>query len=157
MTVTFYNQLNDNRVLSKNLGNAVHSCVCSPFGECSLYSPIITIRQFNGYANINYCYIDDYGRYYYITDIVAKSGGILEIHCKVDVLKTFDAAIRQCSAVCTANENIGSGYVPDQNFPLDVRKTTTVYEFEGNPFNTESASDNTYNFVLNVAGGENVE
>ena len=72
-------------------------------------------------------------------------------------MKTFDAVIRQCSAVCTANENIGSGYVPDQNYPLDVRKSTTVYEFEGNPFNTETASDNTYNFILNVAGGENVE
>lgn len=157
MNITFYNQLNDNRVLSKNLGAPIHTAVCTPFGECSLHSPVITVRQFNGYANINYCYIDDYGRYYYITDMIAKSGGILEVHCRVDVLKTYDAVIRQSVGVCVANEHVGASHIADKNYPLDIRKNTTVYEFEGDPFNTETATDYTYNFILNVAGGENLE
>lgn len=157
MTVTFYNQLNDNRVLSKSLGDAVHSASCTPFGECSLHNPVIVVRQFSGYGNVNYCYIDDYARYYYVTDVVAKSGGLLEIHCKVDVLKTYDAVIRQCAAVCISNEMLGSSYIIDKNFPVDIRKKTTVYKFEGEPFNTETASDSSYNFVLTVAGGEHIE
>ena len=157
MNITFYNQLNDNRVLTKNLGAPIHTAECTPFGECSLHSPVITVRQFTGYGNINYCYIDEYNRYYYITDIIAKSGGILEIRCKVDVLKTYDNVIRQCSAVCTANENVGATYITDTRYPLQCRKSTTVYEFEGEPFNTETATDNTYNFVLTVAGGTAAE
>lgn len=155
MTITFYNQLNDNRVLTKILGEPIHTAVCTPFGECSLHSPTITIRQFTDYANVNYCYIDDYNRYYYITDIIAKSGGILEVHCKVDVLKTFDTVIRQCGAVCIANEKIGSTYVIDPNLPLDVRKTIVAKEFPTTIFNQDSATQNTRNFVLTVAGGEN--
>ena len=154
MNITFYNQLNDNRVINKNLGEALHTSVCTPFGECSLHSPKIIIRQFTGYANINYCYIDDYGRYYYITDVVAKSGGLLEISCKVDVLMTYAAVILVSRGVCIANENVGVSYIPDENYPVINKKITKYYEFEGDPFNTTTATDITKNFVLNVAGGE---
>ena len=157
MTITFYNQLNDNRVLTKGLGEAIASVSCEPSGECSVHTPIIKVRQFSGYGNINYCYIDDYNRYYYITNVIAKTGGLLEIHCKVDVLKTYDAVIRQCAAVCIANEMVGSSYIIDKNYPVDIKKETTVYKFEGEPFNTETASDSSFNFVLTVAGGENIE
>ncbi len=153
MTITFYNQLNDNRVMNKNLGEPLHSSVCTPFGECSLHKPVITVRQFNGYANVNYCYIDEYGRYYYITDVIAKSGGILEIHCRVDVLKTYRDVILVSRAVCVANENVGSSYIPDDNYPVINKRGTDIYEFEGDPFNTETASRLSKNYVLNVAGG----
>lgn len=157
MTITFYNQLNDNRVIDKILGDPVHSAVCTPYGECSIFTPVITVRQFNGYANINYCYIDDYGRYYYITDVVAKSGGILEIHCRVDVLKTYGDVIKLSRGVCVANENVGSSYIPDENYPVTNKRGTDFYEFEGDPFNTTTASNISKNFVLNVAGGEYLE
>lgn len=153
MTVTFYNQLNDNRVVNKNLGEALHTSVCTPYGDCSLHTPVLIVRQFTGYANINYCYIDDYGRYYYITDVVAKSGGILEIHCKVDVLKTYGEVIKLSRGVCIANENVGSSYIPDDNYPVINKRGTDVYEFEGDPFNTTTATNISKNFVLNVAGG----
>lgn len=157
MIITFYNQLNDNRVVTKTLGNPIVSLPCSPFGDCSIQTPVITVRQFTGYANVNYCYIDDYGRYYYVTNVIAKSGGLLEIHCKVDVLMTYGDVIKQCSGVCVANELVGTSHIVDNNYPVECRKSTTVYEFEGEPFNIETASNNTYNFVLNVAGGENIE
>lgn len=157
MNITFYNQLNDNRVIDKNLGEALHTSVCTPFGACSLHSPVIVVRQFTGYANINYCYIDDYGRFYYITDVIAKSGDILEIHCKVDVLKTYGEVIKLSRGVCIANENMGVSYIPDENYPVINKKITKYYEFEGDPFNTTTATDITKNFVLNVAGGEAAE
>ena len=157
MTITFYNQLNDNRVVSKNLGEALHSAECTPLGECSIQNPVIMIRQFNGYATVNYCYISDYGRYYYITEVIAHSGDLLEIRCKVDVLMSFGDVIRQCTGVCTANERIGTSYVVDKNLPLDTRKVMSVAEFSDSDFNQDSANELTHNFVINVAGGESEE
>jgi hypothetical protein len=153
MTISFYNQLNDNRVLVKDLGEAIHTSTCTPYDECSIHNPVIKVRQFNGYANVNYCYIDEYGRYYYITDVIAKSGGLLEIHCRVDVLMTFKDVIKVSRGVCVANENVGSSFIPDENYPVIIKRGNDVYEFEGDPFNTETATAISKNFVLNVAGG----
>jgi hypothetical protein len=157
MTITFYNQLNDNRVVSKTLPEPLHSAECTPCGECEIQNPVITVRPFKGYGQVNYCYIDDYNRYYYITSVTVKSGGLLELRCKVDVLMSFGNAIRDCRGVCVANENVGSSYVPDKNLPIDLRKKTKAYMFSDSDFNVGTATDTSNNFVLNVTGGNAAE
>lgn len=142
----------DPRTLSKNLTN-VAVTNADPFGELDIDNPVLRLKPFTGFASVNCFYIPDYLRYYAITKCKRLSGNIIEIYGQIDVLTTFNQAIRNSRGVCIANENIGSSHIADPNFPVDLRKNTTVYEFEGDPFNIETASDNSYNFVLNVAGG----
>lgn len=156
MEVQILNTISDYRVLNK-IYSPVAVTQCEPFGELDIDEPILHIKPFTGFASANAFYIPDLLRYYAITNVKRISGNILEIKGKIDVLSTFKDVILQCKGVCVANEHIGTSHIVDTNYPLDVRKSTECYEFDGDPFNTEIASDSSYNFVLNVAGGGAVE
>lgn len=156
MEIRLMNTANDPRTVNKN-AEIVAITQCEPFGSLDIDNPIIRIKPFTGFAVANCFYIPDLGRYYSINKTVRLSGNIIEIHGTIDVLWTYANVILQSTAVCVANEYIGATHIADKNYPLDIRKNTTVYEFRGDPFNTETATDYTYNFILNVAGGENIE
>lgn len=156
MEVQILNTISDYRVLNKTY-TTVATAECEPFGELDIDTPTIRIKPFAGFASANAFYIPDFLRYYSITKVKRLSGNIIEVSGKIDVLSTFKDVIRQCKGVCVANELIGTSFVTDNNYPVDIRKTTECYLFEGEPFNTESAGDMSYNFVLNVAGGGQIE
>ena len=156
MEIHLLNTSSDPRVINKN-AEIVAITNCEPFGVLDIDNPIIRVKPFTGFGVVNCCYIPDLGRYYSIRRTVRLSGNIIEIYGTIDVLWTYANVILQSSAVCVANEFVGASHIADKNYPLDIRKNTTIYEFEGDPFNTETATDYTYNFILNVAGGENVE
>ena len=156
MEIQLLSTNSDPRTVNKNFV-PVAVTDANPFGEFDIDSPVLRLKPFTSFATVNCFYIPEYLRYYAITKCKRLSGNIIEIYGQIDVLSTFKNAILQSRGVCVANENIGSSHIADAKYPVDLRKNTTVYEFEGNPFNVESASDSSYNFVLNVAGGEAVE
>lgn len=154
MEVQILNTISDNRVVDK-IFTTIAITQCEPFGALDIDNPILRVKPFEGFANANYFYIPDFLRYYIITGVKRLSGNILEISGTIDVLSTYKEVIKQCPAICVANEKIGSTYVIDPNLPLDVRKTIIAKEFPTTIFNQDSATPNTRNFVLTVAGGEN--
>lgn len=156
MEVQIMNTISDPRTVDK-VATTVAVTECEPFGTLDIDNPVIRVKPFTGFASANCFYIPEFLRYYTITKVVRLSGNIIEIYGTIDVLWTYSTVIRQSTGVCVANEKIGSGYVVDDNFPVDVRKKTEIYLFELDPFNTETASDSSYNYVLNVAGGEYLE
>lgn len=156
MEVQILNTISDYRVLNKTY-TTIATAQSEPFGELDIDTPVIRIKPFTGFASANAFYIPEFLRYYIITKVKRISGNIIEIYGKVDVLSTFKDVIKQCKGVCVANEKLGSSHITDPNYPVDLRKNTTVYEFEGDPFNVETASDASYNFILNVAGGGQIE
>lgn len=152
MEIRLMNTSSDPRTVTKSAA-IIAVTQAEPFGEFDVDMPVLRIKPFDGFASVNCFYIPEYQRYYAVTKCKRISGNILEIYGQIDVLWTFDTAIRASKGVCVANQHIGTSHIADPNYPVDLRKKTTVYEFEGEPFNVETATDNTYNFVLNVAGG----
>lgn len=67
--------------------------------ECSLMDPVILIASDTAPTGVNYAYIADFGRHYFIKNIEAYRTGLwsVEMHC--DVLKTYSAAILSSPAV----------------------------------------------------------
>ena len=67
--------------------------------DCSLMDPVILIASDTTPTGVNYAYIADFGRYYFIKNIEAYRTGLwsVEMHC--DVLKTYSAAILSSPAV----------------------------------------------------------
>ena len=61
-------------------------------GESSVISPSFLIECENPSA-ANYCYIPDFGRYYYITNMISVRTGIWRIDCSVDVLMSYQSEI----------------------------------------------------------------
>lgn len=156
MEIQFLSSISDSRTVTKNF-TPIAITQAEPFGTFDIVNPVLRVKPFTNFANANYFYIPEYFRYYAVQKAVRISGNIIEIYGVIDVLSTYDNVIRQCRGVCIANQNVGSGYIVDKNYPLEIRKKTEVYELEGDPFNTETATDNSYNFVLNVAGGTYIE
>lgn len=155
MNIVCYNNESDPRVLRKTL-TEITSITAVPWGECSVINPVIRVRPFDYYADVNYIYIADYKRYYYVNDIIMQSGNILEFHCAVDVLQTYSKQILESTCICVANENTNTPYIRDESYPVSLKKTITTYVFTENAFNIDTATDSNYNYVLTVAGGEGV-
>lgn len=156
MQVEFLNTISDTRTVSKNF-TTIAKAECEPYGEFEIDSPVIRVRPFENFASVNMFYIPEYLRYYKRTGLKRISGNVIEIKGETDVLQTYGDVIRQCPAVCVANENIGTSYVPDKNLPVDLRKKTKAYIFSDSDFNVATADDTTNNFIINVTGGTAIE
>lgn len=146
MTIKFYKNYSENRVVNKNISQ-VGSDVSGTFREdVSVTDPVFTIEDYTNFnpATVNYCYIADLGRYYYITDIRVLSKTIYEIHCHVDVLKTYASGIRGSGALIARQKSLGSLYYQDGIF-----KTKAYSKYEIAQFPSGFSG---YHFVLTVAG-----
>ena len=147
MTVKFYKNKSDKIVVDKNIeqiGDTISNAVIKE--DISIMDPIFYLKDFQYFnpATANYCYISDLDRYYYITDIVILDQSLYEIHCHVDVLKSFASGIRSNSAVIARQQNNYDLYLPDGVF-----KSKSNPKFDVIKFPTGFTS---YHFVLSVAG-----
>lgn len=152
MNVIFYRNTSDNRAVNKNL-EELFTANCRIHGENSVMNPSLILETNTNSFNANYCYIPDLARYYYIKDWKLDSGLRIVFYCHVDVLQTYKSEISNNRGVAVRNETIGSSYIVDEQIPIDTRQSVEVYKFSATPFNINSASATSDNFVLNVAGG----
>lgn len=159
-TVQFFKCSDDNRVVSKSLtafSNNQYNAI-TPKENLNIMRPQIIVKvdssnigELMGFAN--YMYIVELGRYYYIQDKSLLTGNRISLSGSIDVLMTYNTGIRNLNGTITRQENIGINDIVDSLLPLQNRKDLAVIEFESSEFNISNASSNSYNFVLNVAGG----
>lgn len=112
MTIIFYANNSERIRLTKNL-TEIARMEGSLREPTSLVDPVITI-QYNSVVGYNYCYIPEFERYYFISDIVSIRTGLVELHCHVDVLSTYKEAIRTLNAVVSRNEIDYDGTIIDE-------------------------------------------
>ena len=94
MQVVFYNHAK--RSNSTKLPTEGTSISCVLKDECSITSPVLELKVTEK-PNFNYAYIADFGRYYFINNIVEKTGRMFEIACHIDVLQTYKDDIKRNS------------------------------------------------------------
>lgn len=117
MTIKLYHNDSDKRTVNKTLSNEGALTGAVIIDDTTILEPRLKVRD-NGIIMVqyNYCYIADFKRYYYITNITVSNGYIL-IDCKVDVLMSYANEIRACTGVIARQENVWSGYLDDsENF-----------------------------------------
>lgn len=120
MNITIYNNYSDDRVVNKNL-SVIASFVCEPIAPCNMLMPSVLIRKgtFSNFSNGNYCYIDTFGRYYYIEDIVMLAGGVTKVICsKTDVLMTYSGNIKGLNCMINRQENLHNPQIVDNELPV---------------------------------------
>ena len=55
--------------------------------NCSVMQPIFLLTaSVVDIVNYNYCYVSDWGRYYFIRNVITMPGGRIELRCAEDVL-----------------------------------------------------------------------
>ena len=89
MELQIYNNNSNTNVLNKNI-TLVNTLDFSLKIDNSILQPVLILKN---YSRGNYCYIERFKRYYYITDIKLLTGGLYQLQLEVDVLMTYKELI----------------------------------------------------------------
>lgn len=96
----------------------------------------------------NYMYIEEFGRWYFIDEIISVRNRLWTIRATVDVLMSFKTDILNCQAIIdkTENEFVANMYLDDGSFVMDSRKYNEIKEFP-------SGLNENGSYILICAGG----
>ena len=144
MILKLYKNVSEKNVLDKNI-TELASLSGTLRDDCSIINPVIMIEDTAGFdlKYTNYAYIEEFGRFYYINNIVCKNG-LFELQMHVDVLKTHANGIRANEAVIARQQNQYNLYLQDGVF-----KTYAYPHIQIKQFPTGFTD---FNFIFSVAG-----
>lgn len=159
-TISFYQNKSATNVVNKDISTHIVDAQGVLRKQSSVIDPAIIVQTDGNslWANgANYCYIEAFARYYYITNMIAVSGTwesqteinpgqLWEIHMHVDVLMSYADGIKQQKAVVARQEQRYNLLLDDGFFmTYQNPKIQTKYFSNPTPFETQE-------FVLVVAG-----
>ena len=146
-TVQLYTNASEYDHVDKTLTQIGTDLTCTARGECSILYPEIEIAVDSIPAAANYMYIADFGRYYFIDEIVSVRTGLVRIRGTVDPLTSFATQLRQCSGIVHRAESpeAYNTYLDDGAFRAYANPTIRTLEFP-NGFTT-------WEYLLAIAGG----
>lgn len=142
MTLKFYNNTSEPNRVDKVITQSGTDMVGTLRAECSIIDPIISVEALPS-LTVNYAYINEFGRYYYINNIVCK-GKLYELHMHVDVLQTYASGIRSNKAVIARQQSMYNLYLQDGVFKTYADNHYQIKQFPSG-FSTQS-------FIFSVAG-----
>lgn len=145
MNIILYVNNSEKNKIGKNLTNDF-SLSGTLRDATDIINPIILV-ELNEIANYNYCYISNFKRYYFITDITIIRTGLYAISLSVDVLESFKSDIKNLSVILLNTENVGlNNYLPSQVFRNNVKSKTDILNFP-------NGLNDSGEFILITAGG----
>ena len=177
MTIELYQNKSDAIYLNKSI-NYYATITGTLRDACNLLNPIILFEYsegdkiwfdivdgdndeleddlgvFNEYniLDANYCYIREFNRYYYITNITIISNKVYSLSMSVDILMSYKDKILDLDAYVSRNEFTYDSYVKDELVSYYYDKTIVELQLPmGDKVNTrlDKIVDNTsYNFMI---------
>lgn len=145
MTIKFYENLSDKNHVDKVITQVGTDITGTLRDDCSIINPVLQLENFSGLdlTRVNYAYIVEFGRYYYINNITLKNK-LYEISMHVDVLMSYKNSIRTNTAVVSRQENHYNLYLQDGVFKTEAFPHIQIVQFP------DGFSD--FNFIFSVAG-----
>lgn len=113
--------------------------------QTSIITPVIML-EYNQHFTYNYCYIPEFGRYYFIDNVEVVRTNLYRIYLTVDVLETYKTGILNQSVIIEKNENNYNNYLPDENWKTNVKTKTDIINFDSGFLENGE-------FILITAGG----
>lgn len=148
MTIYLYNNASEPNEIGKAL-SPIDTVSATIKGDISYESPTL-IFQYSGTVahNINYMYISELGRYYFITDIKNLTGSRYEITGKVDVLESFKSSILSLGCIIDKSSaaSLVNMFIDDGSFVTENKEFNTVINFP-------TGFNNDGEYILITAGG----
>lgn len=114
--------------------------------ETSVIDPVFEVETSANMSQMNYVWIEELHRYYYVTNIVNVSTNLWRIYCHVDVLMTYKPTILAHEAVIARQEWLYNLYLNDGN----TFKVTQRSKIQQKTFTNGFAGTS---FVMITAGG----
>ena len=113
-------------------GSGVKTLSCMLKEGSSIINPVLIFERANVGHTYNYVYISDFGRYYFVDDIV-YDGARIYYHCSVDVLATYKSTIGNSTQYVLRAAHTYNEYVIDNYYPVTthIRQNS---EYLGTPW-----------------------
>lgn len=145
MQATFYNNKSDKRYLNKTIEAKYSNIPIEVLEPSSIIRPSLRVSSGLVGQSVNYIYVNELERYYYIKDWIMENGHI-RLECEVDVLMSFKDAIKQQNVILSRQEKNYNLYQVDNKMKLLNAPATRVIEFpSGFDYSTQE-------FVLILTG-----
>ena len=147
MTFYLYKNLSDDRTMNKQLQlyGTFEGVIKDPLNEVE---PILTVAVSDKVTltmdNVDYVGGFMGPNYYYITDITALPGNLLEIKCKRDAKMSFRNAIMNAIGQVARSTNMSNPLLVDEKIKTLVDVQVDTYTFP-NDF------ENDYEYILTVS------
>ena len=149
MTITLCKTADENIKVIKTLSDHI-TLVGALRSECSILNPTIEIETDLNISNYNYAIINEFGRYYFITDITVINHKLWKLSLKCDVLHTYSDDIFKLQV------NVLRSY-SSVNLMLEDKELNTYSDDRVQCINfpkaLTSTSNNQFKYYLAVIGG----
>lgn len=143
MQATFYYNKSDKRYLNKSIESKYSDIDIQMLEPSSVVRPSIKVSSGLIGQGVNYVYINDLERYYYINDWVMENGYI-RLDLEVDVLMSFKSAIKARNVIVRRNEKLFNMYLDDNQYKVQNRTAVRTVVFP--------SGFTGHNIVLGVVG-----
>lgn len=129
MNITIYKTTNAKKDINKALASIATLSGAIANDDISVLNPVIKVSE--NPNNANYMYIEEFNRYYFITEVNAYRNGLYLISGRVDVLYTYKDAILKNRAIIDKSANIGnaSKYLNDGSYNATSKQYINAYTF----------------------------
>lgn len=138
MTINLYKYSGDRRALHKSANLTSEATLTGSLTEPSnVINPTIVVDSKKGEEDFfdpavcNYAYIEEFNRYYFITEMTATTENIWRITMHVDVLMSYESQIAalDCYGIRTASYSKQTPDIVDAQAPFKACDWVTNYEF----------------------------
>ena len=136
MKLILYTNSSDQKKIGKNLAEVATLDPIYWKEDTNILHPVFTFHKFqdnNGnmiWKNFNYCKLVWHGfkdRYYFVDQFNLNKGGIIEIHCSIDVRETWKDEILGQNYLVSRQEHIYNKIIPDERKKIPLtRQVNTV-------------------------------
>ena len=128
MDITLYNNSSENNRLNKNL-KQITTLSGSLKDKTDIINPIIDF-SISDISEINYAYIPDFHRYYFIQDIVNNYNNQYTFYMHVDVLMSNMSSLLSCKGITNISTNQFNKYIQSDNWVSTVKDSTSIINFD---------------------------
>ena len=147
-TVTLLNNTSPENYLYKTTTQVANK-QCNLLGETSILDPTLILDDVEPdiISGINYLYIEEFRRYYFVKNIISVRNGIWALYCHVDVLCSWKDELLQ----------YGTGIVKRQEYKNNLYLDDGIFKCYQDPLiqvKVFPSGFTTQEFVLAVAGSE---
>ena len=144
MIIKLYTQTIPKNKMFRNLINEI-TVTGNVKDTFDILNPIVQFNYNANLTNVNYAYIPEYGRYYFINDYRIE-GNFIYLYLHVDVLYTYRNAILKSQAIAMRSSSHGNLYLKDDFVQAETGYRYNVSKF---PYNFASTGGT---YILYISG-----
>lgn len=144
MIIKLYTQTIPKNKMFRNLTNEI-TLTGNVKDTFDILNPIVQFNYNANLKNVNYAYIPEYGRYYFVSPPII-SGKTVYLKMHVDVLYTYRAIIMKSPCIAIRSSNRGNLYFQDDYIQFEEGYRYNVSKF---PYRFDAESGT---YILCISG-----